>query len=278
MGGIFRAQKPRDLRDAVVLITGAASGIGRATARAFAAAGTRLVLADINGEGLETVRAELAETSVPILTVTADTRRDDDLAALVSAARDEFGRIDVLVNNAGRALGGPIQQQDPARLRAMLETNLYGAMRLTQLVVPLMLAQGDGHLVFISSTTAPVPAPGLATYGATKAALWYFGHAVRHELAGTGIGVSVVMPGWTRTPMVEAVPEGPIREAGITADPPEVPAAAIVEAVRHGRAEVMLGGRATRVFVLIQKLAPWLMPRIWRRIVSPAYLDAVSHL
>lgn len=284
LGGVLelvRARRrwtPLPLHDKVVVLTGAAGGIGGATARAFAAQGARLVLADRRDGPLNAVQQELASYGVATLIVPTDIRRDDELDVLLDSTLRTFGRLDVLVNLAGLALGGPFQEQDPARLREMVETNVVGSLRLTQLALPVMLAQGNGHIVVVSSTTAPVPTPGLCSYGATKAALRYFAHALRHELAGTGVRVSAVLPGWTRTAMVAAVPEGPIRAAGIAPDEPEAVAEAILRAVRYDLPEVALGGSRTALFFLLQRFFPGLMGHLWRPLLTPEYLDAVRRL
>lgn len=273
-----RRLNPVSLQDKVVLITGAASGIGQAVAHTFAAEGACLILADKDTTGLALVQAELDPYGAETMTVPVDVTQDHELQALVKNVFETFEQIDVLVNNAGVAVGGHFWELDPYRLRQMVETNIYGAMRLTQLVLPVMLAQGSGHIVIVSSTTAPVPIPGMAGYGATKAALRYFARTLQHELAGSGVNVSLVLPGWTRTPMVENVPEEPLRAAGVIADDPDAPALAIRDAVRFNLPQVALGGAMTALLFVLERLAPNLMGRVWPRILAEDYFEALRQL
>jgi short-subunit dehydrogenase len=160
----------------------------------------------------------------------------------------------------------------------MIETNLYGAVRLTQLVLPVMQAQGDGHIVFVGSTSSAIPKPGQTTYSATKAGLLTFATALRHEVA-PGVRVSTVLAAWTRTPMVEAMLESPLSGMGITPDEPEIPAQAVLDTVRYDLPEVILGGPVMGVAITLYRLLPGLMAPAMRRLgAAPEYMDAVSAL
>ncbi len=273
--------EPVPLRDRVVILTGASSGIGRAAAHAFAAEGARLALAARRGEALLSLAEELEDYGSPALAVPTDVRRDEDLAALVRRTLAAFGRLDVLVNNAGLSYGGPLPEQPPAQIRALLETNLYGPLRLTQMVLPVMLGQGAGHIVNVSSMAGQIAPPGMAAYAATRRALTFFSDALRRELDGTGIHVSTVLPTWTRTPMVQRLAEQALRGAGALpagerVDMPEVPATAIVDAVRYRRRTVALGGPWMRSGYLSERLAPWLVDLYFRLGVDVAAFMAVA--
>jgi short-subunit dehydrogenase len=271
-----RTERPRvPLRDKVVLITGASSGIGRATAHAFAAAGAHVILAARRAESLLDVAGELAAYGVRSLVAPTDISRDDDVAALVEKALATFGRIDVLINNAALDLGGLLPEHDPARLRALVDVNLYGTIRLTQAIVPVMRRQGVGHIVNVASVTGRIGTPGQAAYGATKAGITGFTDALRQEVDHDGLRVTLVLPTLTRTPMIAAADEAPFQAIGWPIDAPEVPAAAIVEAVRGGRREVVLGGWRVRLALWVERLAPPLMDLYWRWAVTPAYYEAV---
>ena len=271
-----RRTAPISLRDRVVILTGASSGIGRAAAHAFAAEGARLVLAARRPAPLAAVQQELAVYGVPTLALPADISRDDDLRALVAEALRAFRCVDVLVNNAAVDLGGLLQEHDPARLRAVLEVNLYGAIRLTQMVLPVMLRQGGGHVVNVGSLAGRIPTPGQAAYGAVKAGLAAFSDALRREVDDHGLRVTLVLPALTRTPMIAAADPAPLAAVGWHPQEPQVVAAAIVAAVRHGRREVVLGGLPAQVGLWVERLAPRLMDLYWRWAVTPAYLHAVS--
>lgn len=277
-------REPVALRDKVVIVTGASSGIGKTAARAFAREDARVVLVARRAEPLREVAAELETCASPALIVPTDVTCDDQLHALVETVLRAFGRIDVLVNNAGLACGGYHQDIDPARLRRLVATNVYAPMRLAQLVLPVMLRQRSGHIVNISSMAGYIPAPGQAAYCATRAALLSFSAALRRETAGTGVHVCAVMPTFVTTPMTRAVSERAVRASGALwpverFDPPEVVAAAIVDAVRYHRREVPMGGLEMRLAAAGAWLTAWIMDQYWRGIArTPDYVAAISRL
>ncbi len=141
----------------------------------------------------------------------------------MSAVQARFGRIDVLVNNAGLSYGGRLEELDPARLRALGAVNLYGPLRLARAVIPLMMRKGGragefaGHIVNVSSVAGVLLAPGMSVYGATRRGIIAFSTALRRELRGTGIRVSTVLPAFTNTPMADRVGEDALARAGAIA-------------------------------------------------------------
>lgn len=266
---------PHSLDDKVVIVTGASAGIGRATAHAFAAACCRVVLVARRADVLAEVKAELAQYGQPVLAVPTDIVREEEVQALVETVQQTFGRIDVLVNNAGVSLGGAFQQAGPDQIRQMVELNVYAPLRLTQCVLPQMLKQKQGHIVNVSSVAGVVAAPGQVAYATTRSAVIAFSHALRRELDGSGVRVSLVLPGWTRTGMLEKMPESDLRAAGllnawITLDPPEVPARAIVDAVRYNRYQVMLGGLQFFVGDIMHRVTPRWLDLYYRWFVDKA--------
>lgn len=184
------------LSDRVVIITGASSGIGAATARAFAAAGARVALAARSAAPLEQLAAALPGR--PLVAPT-DVRDAAACRALIERVAAEAGRVDVLVNNAGVGLAGPVADVQPDDLRAALEVDLLGPLHLIQAVVPLMRRQGRGLIINVSSVLAAQPLPYLGGYAGAKAALERMSEALRMELQGSGVRVSVVRPGTTQT-------------------------------------------------------------------------------
>lgn len=185
-----------DPRNRVVIITGASAGIGAAAARTFAAAGARLVLAARSPMPLEQLAAELPGRP---LVVPADVADAEQCRALVARTLAELGRVDILINNAGVGLAGPVSSLDPADLQQALAVNLLGPLYLLQAVVPPMRAQKQGQIINVSSVLAAQTLPYLGGYAGAKAALERLSEALRMELLGTGVAVTVVRPGTTRT-------------------------------------------------------------------------------
>jgi short-subunit dehydrogenase len=247
---------PVDLRGKVVIVTGASSGIGLETARRFSAEGARVVLAARRAEVLRRVAAELeAAHGTPVLAVPVDLTKEEDRRALIDAARRAFGRVDVLVNNAGITHIGRFHRHDPDHLYQLVQLNLYAYMRLTQLVLPAMLRRGAGHIVYVSSVTGRIPFPGLIGYTASRAGVVGLAGALRRELVGTGVHVSLVLPTWTRTPIASKEEFDMVARFGIPVETVDRPTAAIVDAVRYRRREVMLGGARMKLALLVEKFA-----------------------
>jgi NAD(P)-dependent dehydrogenase (short-subunit alcohol dehydrogenase family) len=195
------------VRDRVVLVTGASSGIGRATALALAAAGARIVLVARRRALLEEVArlAGRAET----LVAPGDLTRREEVAAVYTAARGRFGRVDVVVNNAGVLVPGPVADLDPADLDAMLRVNLFGALFVMQEAVRQMRAQGGGTIVNVGSLASRRGFSPLGGYCASKFALVGLTEALRVELHGEPIHVALVLPGIVETPMAEHLEHDP---------------------------------------------------------------------
>lgn len=189
MGVVF------DLTSAVVLVTGASSGIGAATARLLHAAGAHPVLAARREDRLAELSAELGGA----LSVPTDMTDRLALARLVEATLDRHGRIDGLVNNAGVSLHQPLDRLDLDEFSRVLELNVVSVVAMTQAVLPAMRSQGGGRIVNISSGTTNLVLPGVGAYAATKSALNMLTAVARRELESDGIAVSLVLPSITAT-------------------------------------------------------------------------------
>ena len=178
----------------IVLVTGATSGFGAATARRFAQDGARIIAVGRRADRLEALRAELGADKV--LPVVLDVRDRDAVAKAIASLPAEWSAIDVLVNNAGLARGlGPAQEASLDDWDAMVDTNVKGLMYLTRAVLPGMVARGRGHIVNIGSTAAEFPYPGGNVYGATKAFVRQFSLNLRADLYGTPVRVTDIEPG-----------------------------------------------------------------------------------
>jgi short-subunit dehydrogenase len=253
-----------DPRGKVVILTGASAGIGAATARRFAAAGARLALAARSREGLERLAAALPGEH---LVAPADVADPAACEALVEATAARFGRVDLLINNAGVGLSSPASQLSRADLEQALAVNLYGPLRLTQAVLPKM--GGRGQIIMVSTVLAAQTLPYLGGYAASKAALERLSEALRMELRGTGVTVSVVRPGTTETDFKAHRLGGGgerrrVRPKGV---PPEAVAETILRAARREpRLAYVTAG--DRLGVILSRLLPGLVERVLSRAIT----------
>jgi len=208
------------MKDKVVIITGATSGIGLATAQAFTAAGARVIAASRHS------------------TPPCDVTKDDDVRRLIERA----GRVDILINNAGAGLRAPLVDVKPEDARQLMELNFFGALRCIQAVLPVMRRQGSGQIVNVSSVIGVVATPRNSIYCASKFALRALSDALRMELRGTGIDVITILPGYTDTPFFDKMIryDGSPRLSPFRGQPPEKVARAILRACRQRRREVAL--------------------------------------
>ncbi|MEV7154291.1 SDR family oxidoreductase [Streptomyces misionensis] len=242
----------------VVLITGASRGIGRAVALAFAREGARLVLAARSAEGLAGVEAEVRALGSEALSVPTDVTSPEAVTALVDAAVARFGRIDVLVNNAGIGkVGGVESAAFEDDVRQTMRASLFGMINVTQAVLPVLRRQGSGAIVNMSSVMGRKAFARFGSYAIVMHGVSAFSDSLRQELAGAGIGVSVIHPALTATDLLREAKEAemppPFRHmTPLSAD--DV-ARAVLDAVRRGKRRVVLPRRAN-MLLLGEALSP----------------------
>jgi NAD(P)-dependent dehydrogenase (short-subunit alcohol dehydrogenase family) len=188
----------------VVIITGASSGIGEATARRLARGGAKVVLAARRAERLETLARAVDPSGAGVLAVAGDVTDPADRQALVDAALKKFGRIDALVNNAGYGTRGPVELVPVDAIRRNFETNVFSLIALTQLVLPHLRAQGSGCIVNIGSVAGRIARPLSSIYDSTKHALEAITDGLRGELKPFGVRVTLIRPGFILTEFIEA--------------------------------------------------------------------------
>jgi NAD(P)-dependent dehydrogenase (short-subunit alcohol dehydrogenase family) len=204
-----------ELDQRVALVTGAAMGIGRASALALARAGAAVTVADIDAEAGERTRAEIVAAGGRAVFARTDVRRFADAEAATRATLDAFGRIDILVNNAARAIGGVVDQIDEAAWNEVISNNLTSVWRFIRCVAPVMRSHGGGAIVNMSSVQSLRGFHGWAAYAAAKGAINALTQQAAVDLAPAKIRVNAVAPGTIMTPLNEKV----FREA---ADPQEL--------------------------------------------------------
>ncbi len=239
---------------AVAVVTGGASGIGLATARALHARGAHVVLADINSQGLqqaeEQIRQQNSEAPGGILSITTDVTEEVQVQAVMNQAVETWGRIDLVMTSAGIGRGGPIDTFSASEMQTIMNINFMGTYHSVRAALPTMRQQGAGHFVFLSSVAGKIGTPFLSAYCATKWAIRGFSSALRAELHGTGIGITTVYPAWVDTPMVHQEDDTmPHLNIQILLTPDQV-AAEILQAVEEDRRDLTLAPNPDIAFIL----------------------------
>ncbi|WP_445633376.1 Short-chain dehydrogenase/reductase SDR [Nostoc sp. DSM 114161] len=193
------------LTDKVAIVTGASSGIGEATALALAAEGATVAIAARRSDRLQTLEARITSAGGKVLSITTDVSDEAQVEALVSKTHSKFGRVDILINNAGVMLLGSIDGADTEDWRRTFNINVLGLMYATHKVLPLMKAQGIGHIVNISSVAGRIANAGSAVYNASKWAVGAFSEALRKEVYQNNIRVTIIEPGLVATELPQHI-------------------------------------------------------------------------
>jgi len=261
-------QQPLALRGGVAVLTGAASGIGAALAVDLARRGMHLALVDLNPAGLEATAALARAAGVTVSTHVLDVSDHAGVAALPAEVLARHGRVSVLVNNAGVALGGLFEQVSPEDFDWLMSINFGATVRLTRAFLPVLAREGAAQLVNVSSIFGIIAPPGQTAYAASKFAVRGFSESLRHELqmSRSPVGVTLVHPGGVRTSIAEnarlakGLDEGQVAQEranwrGLLALD-AAKAAGIIVAALERRAPRVLVGNDAKGAALVQRLFP----------------------
>lgn len=220
------------MTDRVVLIVGGAGGIGCATAKVMAARGARIILADIDAARLNSVVASLASAGALVLGYEVDVRQRPEVAALIDTVVEEFGRLDVMINAAGVMYVRPLTELNTDEWDHTIDLNLKGTLWSIAAALPVLLAQGSGHIVTLGSIHGLKVMAGGAVHSASKFAVRAFSEGLRAELARHGVRVTTVMPGAVATGM-ETKTTGTERERMRDIYANAIPPAAVANAIAY---------------------------------------------
>lgn len=239
-----------DIKGKVVIVTGASSGIGEATARQFGREGARIVLAARRVDRLESLAHEITvmDNSAETLVVQADLSKLDDIKMLVDETMRKFGRIDVLVNNAGFGRLDWLEKLDPVKdIQAQFDINVMGVIQTTRQVLPVMMKQRSGHIINMVSMAGLIAIPTYSVYAATKHAVHGFSEALRREVKPWGIEVSMIYPGGVASEFAQHA--GIKRKTGMT-----TPKVLLLTSDQVGEAVVKLVRRPRAMLII-----PWIL-------------------
>lgn len=244
-------------QDKVAIVTGASAGIGRATAVALAKEGACLALASRNSEALSALAEELKAAGRQVLVIPTDVTQREQVEGLVQKVIAQWGRVDILVSNAGEYIRAPIIELDPATIQHSLDVNFFGGVYCAKSVLPHMLTQKSGHIVFVTSMDGKIGLPPDAPYVSAKFALTGFCEVLRQEVRESGISVTNVLPGRVDTVMIEE-----LKFAWISPKiSPESVAAAILNGIRK-RKPIVIIPPAAKLLYYINVFAPGLSDRL----------------
>lgn len=258
-----------ELEGKVAVVTGGSSGIGKAVGVMLAKRGARVALVARREDVLAKAVSELGARG-SVSGHACDVSDESSVSAMAQGVTDALGPVDILINNAGFAIYGSVESLSSTQIRAHMETNYFGAVHCTKAFLPQMLTRRSGKIVNVASVAASFGLPGIAAYCASKFAMLGFSEALRGELCGTGVGVTVVSPIAVRTPFFDHESFANIPRYSPMSLSAEKVAGAVIRAIDSRRGEIMVPGAA--------RIAVWAkhtIPQLVEYFVSSAFRKAL---
>jgi len=247
-----------DFKNKVVVITGASSGIGKASAIKFAKSGANLVLIARRKSKLEELQTELEKFNVETLVCECDISNKLHVKKMAQSVLEKFQKIDILINNAGFAILGSVDDLSIEDIESQMTTNYFGMVYCIKEFLPKMKEQNKGHIVNVASVAASFGLPGIAPYCASKFAMLGFSEGLKHELADTSIGVTVVSPIMVRTEFFDHPSFEKMPKYSTTSLSPETVAKAILQAANSSRLEIIVPA-VVRIAVWAKQTFPYVI-------------------
>jgi NAD(P)-dependent dehydrogenase (short-subunit alcohol dehydrogenase family) len=269
----------KEFRDKVAVVTGAASGIGKALAQRFARAGMKVVLADVEPAALEQAAREIEATGAPALGVRTDVSKGADVERLAQAALDKFGAVHVVCNNAGVATSSPSWMNTVADWEWVLGVNLWGVIHGVRVFTPILMSNGsDGHIVNTASVAGMISGPGTSAYSVSKFGVVALSEALHHELMmfGSTVRVSVLCPGFVNTNIMDSERNRP---AALSDTAPKMPGADEMEQLAR---QLLVAGSppsmvADVVFEAIRAERFYIVPHpVWKEYIRTRMEDILE--
>jgi len=259
-------------KDKIAIITGGASGIGRALGEELCGSGARVVLSDIDAELLSRTGEELRASGGQVETAALDVRDFEAVKELIEGTAREHGRIDYLFNNAGIVIAGEARDASLDDWRSVIDTSLYGVVHGVVAAYPIMLKQGSGHIINTASLAGLIPATGEISYTAAKYGIVGLSHSLRAEAADLGVKVSVVCPGFIDTPILRTLKVVKLDREKLLAEIPKTMPAdecarEILRGVERNKATIAPTTSA-KVLWRLYRYAPWLVNLMSRPLVK----------
>jgi len=258
----------RDLAKRTALVTGASRGIGIHIVRALVKEQMNVVMSGISESELKHTERILTKAGARVISVLSDLGDRPAIESLVTTSNQKFGAIDVLVNNAGIETFSAYHKLAVDDIDRVIRVNLIGTMILTRLVLPGMLERGTGHVINMSSLSGKAPPPCSEPYVATKAGLIAFTESLRSEYSGTGVGFSVICPGFVEAGIYQRIAKETGQRASrlLGTSTPDAVACAVVRAIKKNLPEIIINPGPIRLLTALAELSPtlgeWLMRRL----------------